>query len=114
MVGLSQAFQVVERADRQATLSVRVAEEWVDLLLQTTHTCSLDLDPNAMAGRHRLEASPPLFLDTLRAREIWYVLTKLNRPGAGSGDSGSANIESEPSAHSSTSSFAQRQMLATH
>ncbi|KAK5262833.1 hypothetical protein LTR40_014835, partial [Exophiala xenobiotica] len=38
-------------------------------------------------------------------------LTGSASASAGSGDSGSANIESEPSAHSSTSSFAQRQML---
>lgn len=41
-------------------------------------------------------------------------LTGSASASAGSGDSGSANIESEPSAHSSTSSFAQRQMLGAH
>ncbi|KIV77021.1 hypothetical protein PV11_08861 [Exophiala sideris] len=40
-------------------------------------------------------------------------LTGSASASAGSGDSGSANIESEPSAHSSTSSFAPRQMLTT-
>ena len=38
-------------------------------------------------------------------------LTGSASASAGSGDSGSANIDSEPSAHSSTSSFAPRQML---
>lgn len=41
-------------------------------------------------------------------------LTGSASASAGSADSGSANIESEPSAHSSTSSFAPRHMLATH
>lgn len=41
-------------------------------------------------------------------------LTGSASASAGSGDSGSANIESEPSAHSSTSSFAPRQMLSMH
>lgn len=41
-------------------------------------------------------------------------LTGSASASAGSGDSGSANIESEPSAHSSTSSFAPRAMLAIH
>ena len=41
-------------------------------------------------------------------------LTGSASASAGSGDSGSANIESEPSAHSSTSSFAPRQMLSSH
>ncbi|RVX71162.1 hypothetical protein B0A52_03528 [Exophiala mesophila] len=41
-------------------------------------------------------------------------LTGSASASAGSGDSGSANIESDPSAHSSTSSFAPRQMLSTH
>jgi len=40
-------------------------------------------------------------------------LTGSASASAGSGDSGSANIESEPSAHSSTSSFAPRHMLTT-
>lgn len=39
-------------------------------------------------------------------------LTGSASASAGSGDSGSANIESEPSAHSSTSSFVARQMLS--
>lgn len=39
-------------------------------------------------------------------------LTGSASASAGSGDSGSANIDSEPSAHSSTSSFAPRQMLS--
>lgn len=38
-------------------------------------------------------------------------LTGSASASAGSGDSGSANIESEPSAHSSTSSFAPRTMI---
>ena len=41
-------------------------------------------------------------------------LTGSASASAGSGDSGSANIESEPSAHSSTSSFAPRPMMAMH
>ena len=41
-------------------------------------------------------------------------LTGSASASAGSGDSGSANIESEPSAHSSTSSFAPRPMMAIH
>lgn len=41
-------------------------------------------------------------------------LTGSASASAGSGDSGSANIESDPSAHSSTSSFAPRQMLSMH
>ena len=41
-------------------------------------------------------------------------LTGSASASAGSGDSGSANIESEPSAHSSTSSFAPRQLLSMH
>ncbi|KAL2426518.1 Meiotically up-regulated protein 72 [Exophiala dermatitidis] len=39
-------------------------------------------------------------------------LTGSASASAGSGDSGSANIESEPSAHSSTSSFVARQVLS--
>ena len=39
-------------------------------------------------------------------------LTGSASASAGSGDSGSANIDSEPSAHSSTSSFAPRQLLS--
>ncbi|EXJ66206.1 uncharacterized protein A1O5_10822 [Cladophialophora psammophila CBS 110553] len=39
-------------------------------------------------------------------------LTGSASASAGSGDSGSANIDSEPSAHSSTSSFAPRQILS--
>ena len=41
-------------------------------------------------------------------------LTGSASASAGSGDSGSANLESEPSAHSSTSSFAPRPMMAIH
>ena len=41
-------------------------------------------------------------------------LTGSASASAGSGDSGSAHIESEPSAHSSTSSFAPRPIMAMH
>lgn len=41
-------------------------------------------------------------------------LTGSASASAGSGDSGSGNIESEPSAHSSTSSFAPRPLMAMH